>query len=98
MIRKKQTQPLGEVIAEIIRGSALEKPLMERKVVSLWPQVMGETVSRLTGDMEVKNGVLYVHIRSAALRAQLFECRHEVVKKLNEAAGSPALADIRLLG
>lgn len=89
---------IGELLADFIHGSALETPLLERKVVELWPQVLGPTVAQLTGQMEVKNGVLLVHIRSAALRSQLFEVRHEVVRKLNEAAHADVLKDIRLLG
>lgn len=89
---------IGELLADFIHGSVLETPLLERKVVELWPQVLGPTVAQLTGQMEVKNGVLLVHIRSAALRSQLFEVRHEVVRKLNEAAHADVLKDIRLLG
>ena len=48
--------------------------------------------------MEVKNGILYVHIHSAALRQQLFEQRHQIVKKLNDKVGSAVVKDIRLLG
>ena len=89
---------IGELLAEFIQGSVLETPLLERRVMELWPQVLGPSVAQLTGTMEVKNGVLFVHIRSAALRARLFECRHEVVRKLNDAARAHVLKDIRLLG
>lgn len=89
---------IGELLADFIHGSALETPLLERKVVELWPQVLGPTVAQLTGQIEVKNGVLMVHIHSAALRSQLFEVRHDVVRKLNDAAQANVLKDIRLLG
>jgi hypothetical protein len=55
-------------------------------------------VANLTGDIEMKNGVLFVHIHSAALRQQLFECRYDVIKKLNEAIQTNFVKDIRLLG
>lgn len=97
-MQKHRTQSIGDIIAEYLHGSVLETPLLERRVMELWPQVLGPSVAQLTGTMEVKNGVLFVHIRSAALRAQLFECRHEVVRKLNDAARAHVLKDIRLLG
>ena len=93
-----RARSIGDLLAEYIHGSELEKPLLERRVVELGPQVLGPTVAQLTGQMEVKNGVLLVHIRSAALRSQLFEVRHEVVRKLNDAAHADVLKDIRLLG
>lgn len=85
-------------MAEFIHGSELEKPLLERKVVALWPEVLGPTIAQMTGEIEVKNGVLYVHIHSAALRSQLFDIRHDLVRKLNQAAQADVLKDIRLLG
>ena len=78
-----RARSIGDLLAEFIHGSELEKPLLERRVVELWQQVLGPTV---------------VHIRSAALRSQLFEIRHDIVKKLNDAAQANVLKDIRLLG
>lgn len=98
MMERHRARPIGDLLAEFIHGSALETPLLERRVVELWPQVLGPAVAQLSGQIEVKNGVLFVHIYSAALRAQLFECRHDVVKKLNDAAHAQVLKDIRLLG
>lgn len=93
-----KARSIGELLADFIHGSALEQPLLERKVVEVWPEVLGPTVAQLTGDIGVKNGVLYVRVRSAALKQQLFDIRHDLVRRLNEAAGANVLKDIRLLG
>ena len=93
-----KARSIGEILADFIHGSELEQPLLERKVVALWPEVLGKTVAQMTGEIQVKNGVLLVHIHSAALKAQLFEIRHELVRKLNEAVGAQVLKDIRVLG
>lgn len=93
-----KARPIGELLADFIHGSDLEQPLLERKVVALWPELLGPTIAQMTGEMQVKNGVLLVHIHSAALKAQLFDIRHELVRKLNEAAGAQVLKDIRVLG
>ena len=63
-----------------------------------WPRVMGETVAHLTRSVEVKDGMLIVHVNSAALKAQLFENRFDLVRKLNEAVGAEAIRDCRILG
>lgn len=93
-----KARPIGELLADFIHGSELEQPLLERKVIALWHELLGPTVAQMTGDIEVRNGVLYVHIHSAALRSQLFDMRHDLVRKLNQAAGASVLKDIRLLG
>lgn len=93
-----RARSIGELLADFIHGSELEQPLLERKIIALLPEVLGKTVVQYLGDSEVKNGVLFLHIRSAALKSQLFDIRYDLVRKLNEAAGAKVLKDIRLLG
>lgn len=89
---------IGEALISYIRENGLEQSVLEVQIEEVWPKVMGETVKRLTRSVEVKNGVLIVHVNSAALKTQLFENRFELVRKLNEAVGAPALKDCRILG
>ena len=97
-MQRKKMQSIGEALADFLRESGLEKPIMERRIIELWPQLMGESVARLTRDVEVTDGVLYVRLSSAALRSQLFEIRFELVKKLNDAVGCEGvIRDVRLL-
>lgn len=95
---KHKAESIGTLLSEYFRGTEAETALLERKIPSLWSELLGSAVVQFTGDMEVKNGVLYVHIHSAALRQQLFEQRHAIIKKLNEASHAKVLTDIRLLG
>lgn len=92
-----KARAIGELLADFIHGSQLEQPLLERKLIALLPQVLGDTVVKYLGQSEVKNGVLFLHIRSAALRSQLFDIRFDLVRKLNQAVGAKVLNDIRLL-
>lgn len=93
-----QSLPLGEVLGTYLRESGLEKPMLETRVVKLWPELMGPTVARMTRSVEVVDGVLMVRISSAALKAELFEVRFELVEKLNKAVGGNVLRDCRILG
>ena len=89
---------ITDALVVYLRDSGLEKDVLEVQVVDAWPEVMGEVVAGLTRSVEVKDGVLIVHVNSAALKAQLFENRFELVRKLNEAVGASVLRDCRLLG
>ncbi len=97
-MRRQQAQAIGDVLAEYLRESGLEKPLMEREVVASWGALMGDMVARLTRSVELKDGVLRVRLSSAALKAQLFECRRDLVRKLNEHVGCEVVTDVRLMG
>lgn len=89
---------LNDALVACLRENGLEQPVLEVQVEEVWPQVMGEVISGLTRSVEVKDGVLIVRVNSAALKAQLFENRFELVKKLNDAVGAPVLRDCRILG
>ena len=97
-MKKHKAQSIGDLISQYIQGTELEKILLERMVVQKWPDVMGPMIANMTGNIEMKNGTLFVHIHSAALRQQLFECRYEIIKKLNQAIKNQFIKDIRILG
>lgn len=92
------SRSITDALVDFLRESGLEQPVLDVQVEQAWPRVMGETVARLTRSIEVKDGMLIVHVNSAALKAQLFENRFELVKKLNDAVGAPAIKDCRILG
>ena len=92
------TLSITDALVEYLRESGLEQSVLDVQIEEIWPQVMGETISKLTRSIEVKDGMLIVHVNSAALKALLFENRFELVRKLNEAVGAPAIKDCRILG
>ena len=89
---------LGDALVTYLRETGLEESVLAVQVEEAWPQIMGETVAHLTRSVEVKNGMLIVHINSAALKAQLFENRFELVHKLNDFVGANVIRDCRILG
>ncbi|MBR6493215.1 MAG: DUF721 domain-containing protein, partial [Paludibacteraceae bacterium] len=89
------TASISDALIEFLRESGLEQSVLDVQIEEVWPRVMGETVRKLTRSVEVRDGVLYVHVNSAALKTQLFENRFELVKKLNDAVGAPAIRDCR---
>ena len=89
---------LGDAIIQYLRENGLEQSVLDVQIEEVWPQVMGDVVNRLTRSVEVRDGVLYVRVSSAALKTQLFENRFELVRKLNEAVGAKAIRDCRILG
>lgn len=94
----KGSESITEAMIDFLRESGLEQSVMDVQIEEIWPRVMGQTVRNLTRSIEVKDGMLIVHVNSAALKAQLFENRFELIRKLNEAVGAPALKDCRILG
>ena len=89
---------ISDALVDYLRESGLEQSILDMQIEQAWPRVMGETVTKLTRSIEMRDGMLIIHVNSAALKAQLFENRFELVKKLNEAVGANAIRDCRILG
>lgn len=89
---------ISDALVDYLRESGLEQSVLDMQIEQVWPRVMGETVTKLTRSIEMRDGMLIIHVNSAALKAQLFENRFELVKKLNEAVGANAIRDCRILG
>ena len=96
--RVKGAMSISDALVDYLRESGLEQSVLDMQIEQVWPRVMGETVTKLTRSIEMRDGMLIVHVNSAALKAQLFENRFELVKKLNEAVGANAIRDCRILG
>ena len=53
MNKKHKAQSVGDLIAQFIQGTELEKSLLERQVVQAWPNIMGPMIANLTGEIEI---------------------------------------------
>ena len=76
----------------------MEQPVLEQRLMTVWPEVVGPMAARLTTRLEIRDGVLYAYIHSAALKNELFIYRFDLVRRLNDAVGGKVIHDIRLLG
>ena len=72
----------------------METPLNEVRMVEAWAEVMGQAVARYTGDVFVKNQVLYVRLKSPALKANLMMGREGLVRRLNDYVGAQVIVKI----
>ena len=89
---------ITDALVAYLRENGLEQSVLEAQIEEVWPKVMGDVVTKLTRSVEIKDGLLIVRVSSAALKAQLFENRFELVHKLNEAVGATVIRDCRILG
>jgi predicted nucleic acid-binding Zn ribbon protein len=86
-MRKSNTQPIHEVIQELLRELNIDRKLKEIGIVSEWESLMGKTVAVRTSNIYIRNRILYVNVTSSVLRNELLMMRNDIIKKLNERAG-----------
>lgn len=94
MIRKKE-QKLESLIQQFMRQQGLETPLNEYRAVQAWPDIVGSAIARYTGQIFIRNSILYVQIRSAALRENLTHQRTLLAQRVNSQVGAQVIQEIR---
>lgn len=92
---RRDVRPIDSLMAQFLRASGLETPLLQRRLVNAWPEVAGEVIARYTGGVFLDNQTLNVKINNAALRAELSMMRSEYVRRLNDHVGVWLISDIR---
>ena len=91
---KRDVQQLKDLIMRNLRVQGLETPLLQKRLIDEWPEVMGEMIAGYTQNLYIRNQTLFVHMTNPALRADLSMQRKEIVRKLNEKVGSQVVTDI----
>jgi len=89
-----EEQRISDLIRQFVARNGKDELFQERKVLDLWPSVMGEYIAKNTGKVSIKQGVLYVKVLNAALRFELNASRSLIMQKLNDAAGSEVVKSV----
>lgn len=92
---KRKVKSIAELLPQFLREEGLETPLLQRRLLNAWDEVVGKPIAQYTGEKFIKNQTLYIKIQNPALRADLSMSRGMLVKRLNEAVGSQVIVDIR---
>jgi len=94
-MRKRNTESIGEVLRQYFEENPFfKRKLAESRAVTGWSQLLGPMISSYTGNIYLRNGVLYVSLNSSVLRSELLMAKDRLITKLNEHAGMYVVNDI----
>lgn len=88
-----------EHISDIIK-STLEKWINTAgqpiaRIWELWDEAVGDHIARNAHPAYLKNHILVVHVASSAWIQQLQFSKKSIIQKINQAAGSHLVSDIK---
>ncbi len=85
---------LQDLLKIIYRSEHMTDAIAEHQAIDAYNQVVGDLISKLTGKMVMRNGVLHVHLSSAALRQEMTMRRESLLEKINAQIDGFAVKDI----
>ena len=95
-MKRGGVKSISELVKATCREEGLETPLNEYRLIKAWSQVLGENVKNYTGDIYIRNQILYVHVTSSVLRQELMMNRKNLVRRLNEHVKAQVITEIVL--
>lgn len=87
-------RPLRAVLHELIDRLGYREGIDAARAVEAWPELAGPTVANVTESVWMRNGQLFVKVRSAAWRHQLHLQREGWRRRLNEHLGREVVDEI----
>lgn len=82
--RENNGNTVGEILKGILQDNRLQTGVDEVVVRDAWRSLMGNGVNTYTRNIVLKNGILYVELTSAVLRAELSFGKDKIVKMIND--------------
>ena len=90
-------QQLKKVLKKAISESGFKKALDQEGAVSIWGEVVGKNISKVTEAKGVDKGTLVIKTESATWRQELYMQKKEIINKINKKIGSIAIKEIRFI-
>ena len=87
-------KPLKEAIEQLLNVYKLRRKFDETSLIAAWPELMGKAVANRTSQLYIRDRKLFIRVESSVLKNELVMIRSEIVKRMNERAGSKVLDDI----
>jgi predicted nucleic acid-binding Zn ribbon protein len=87
-------QPLGTVLRDLIERLGYREKIDAARAVEAWPELAGPTVAAVTESVWMRDGRLFVKVRSAPWRHQLHLQREGWRRRLNERLGREVVDEI----
>lgn len=93
---RREVKSISDLLNMYLRREGLETPLLQKRAIDAWDNIMGAMITRYTGEKFIKNQTLYVKITNPALRQDLSMMRTRIVQRINLAVGSQVIIDVKV--
>lgn len=91
---RNNDKPLKEAIEQLLNVYKLKRKFDETSLIAAWPEIMGKAVANRTSQLYIRDRKLFIRVESSVLKNELVMIRSEIVKRMNERAGSKVLDEI----
>lgn len=94
-MKRRDPKSVRDIIEEALKLTGQESDFNAQRLCSLWPEIVGPAINRMTTRRFVDSGTLHVYLTSAVLKNELQFNRSALVDALNRAVGAEVITEIK---
>ena len=93
-MKKSNLIKVGDAINEFLKQEKLDVKISRFTVKNSWSEIVGEHVANNTLDISFNDTVLFLTLKSAALKQELSFNKQKIIDNINHFCGSKLINDI----
>ena len=93
----KWAEPIGKILADVLRDLGLSKKLSEQRAVVEWSDIVGRRVAEHARALRVDNGRLFVEVDSPVWSQELTLMKRNILRQINDRIGRKAIDNIHFV-
>lgn len=97
MSKDDNTYSFGQAFQKFLKDEELHQKFNEKKLVSMWNDMMGTAIANRTSSIFIKEKIMYVKLTSAPLKQEMTMAKQKVLSLLEDHLGEKVVKDVRFL-
>ena len=93
---KQQPRDIADLLRVYIRKNGLETPLLQRRLIEAWDEVVGRVLAAYKEENSIHNQTLWVKISRQAVRTDMKKRRTKLILDLNNKVGANVITEIKI--
>ena len=93
----RHAQPIGRILAEVVRDLGLAKKMSEQRAVVEWPDIVGGRVAEHSRAIKVDGGRLLVEVDSSVWSQELTLMKRSILRRINDRIGRQAIDNVHFV-
>jgi len=89
-------EAVGPLVRNLLQRHGLDRRIEEFLAVEVWAEVVGPMIAAQSHAVEIRAGVLFVHVTSNVWMQELGVLREDIAARLNARLGAPYVRKIVL--
>lgn len=93
-MERQEAQSIGEILNQYFKISQIQNHAFGEEIASIWQETLGDDITLATNKIFLQGGMLFVELKSPALKNELMMQRTFIKNALNRKLGNEIIKEV----